>query len=153
MVTLKILALRKLPLFILPLLSISIISPPAFSNQEDPAGKVLLSVTATTPSRLEEPAEETSGSLTIITEPEIEAQNPVTAPEILRDLPGVRVEESGTIGESAILTIRGTEPTHTLFLLDGIRLNSPFTGDFDPGNLLIDEIGQIEVAPNRSRSN
>ncbi|MBI3610193.1 MAG: TonB-dependent receptor [Nitrospirae bacterium] len=109
--------------------------------------EVHLRVTATTPSRLEEPVEESSGSVTVLTEPEIEAQNPVAATEILRDLPGVSLQESGTIGESAALTLRGTEPTQTLILLDGIRLNSPFRGDFDLylGAFMMDQIGQIEV--------
>lgn len=107
--------------------------------------EVHLRVMATTPSRIEEPVEEVSGSTTILTQPEIESQNPVSVPEVLRDLPGVSLQESGTIGESAALTLRGTEPSQTLILLDGIRLNSPFRGGFDLGNLLIDEIGQVEI--------
>ena len=104
-----------------------------------------MGVTATTPSRLDEPAEDASGSVTILTESEIGTQNSVTLPEVLRDVPGIIMKESGTIGESAKLTIRGAEPFQTLILLDGIRLNSPFRGDFDFGNFITDEIGQIEI--------
>lgn len=49
------------------------------------------------------------------------------------------------MGESAALTLRGAEPTQTLILLDGIRLNSPFRGGFDLGNLVVDQIEQVEV--------
>ncbi|HUK55137.1 MAG TPA: TonB-dependent receptor [Nitrospiria bacterium] len=118
------------------------------SADENAAGpEIQLGVTATTPSRLEEPADESSGSVTVLSGPEIGAQNPVSAPEVLRDLPGVSLQESGTMGESAALTLRGSNPNQTLIMLDGIRLNSPFRGDFDLylGGLMMDQIGQIEV--------
>lgn len=120
---------------------------PALADEKPASPEVHLGITATTPSRLEEPVEESSGSVTVLTAPEIEAQNPVSATEVLRDLPGVSLQESGTIGESAALTLRGAEPNQTLILLDGIRLNSPFRGDFDLylGGLMMDQIGQIEV--------
>ncbi|MBI3811344.1 MAG: TonB-dependent receptor [Nitrospirae bacterium] len=120
---------------------------PALADEKPASPEVHLGITATTPSRLEEPVEESSGSVTVLTAPEIEAQNPVSATEVLRDLPGVSLQESGTIGESAALTLRGSEPSQTLILLDGIRLNSPFRGDFDSylGGLMMDQIGQIEV--------
>ena len=118
---------------------------PALAAETNAPPEVHLGVTASTPSRLEEPVEEASGSVTVLTASEIEAQNPVTATEVLRDLPGVSLQESGTIGESAALTLRGTEPTQSLILLDGIRLNSPFRGNFDFGNFMMDQIGQIEI--------
>ena len=118
---------------------------PALADEETIPSEVYLGVMATTPSRLEEPVEEVSGSISLITQPEIEAQNPVAVTEVLRDLPGVSLQESGTMGESATLTLRGTEPSQTLILLDGIRLNSPFRGGFDLGNLMIDEISQVEM--------
>ncbi|MBI3994956.1 MAG: TonB-dependent receptor, partial [Nitrospirae bacterium] len=118
---------------------------PALADENHASPEVYLGVTASTPSRLEEPVEEASGSVTVLTASEIEAQKPVTATEVLRDLPGVSLQESGTIGESAALTLRGTEPTQSLILLDGIRLNSPFRGNFDFGNFMMDQIGQIEI--------
>lgn len=135
---------KLLPLIICLIL----LTPPGFPvlADESAAGpEVHLGVTATTPSRVEEPIEESSGSVTVLTESEIEAQRPVTAPEVLRDLPGVSLQEDGTIGESATLTLRGAEPTQTLIVLDGVRLNSPFRGGFDLGNLMMDQIGQVEI--------
>jgi len=118
---------------------------PVLADESGPTPEVHLGVTATTPSRIEEPVNESSGSVTVLTLPEIEAQNPVSITEIVRDLPGVSLQESGTIGESASFSIRGTEPTQTLILLDGIRINSPFRGGFDFGNFLSDQIGQVEI--------
>lgn len=72
-------------------------------------------------------------------------KNPVTVSEILKTLPGVSLQEAGTIGESAVLSLRGTESNQTLLMLDGVRLNSPLGGGTDLGDFLMDEIGQIEV--------
>ncbi len=124
---------------------LSLSHQPALADEEKISQEVYIEITATTPSRLEEPAEEVSGSVTILTEPIIETQKPVAVPELLRDFPGVNIRESGTLGEQAAFRLRGTEPFQTLVLLDGIRLNSPFRGFFDLGNFLIDNIGQIEV--------
>jgi vitamin B12 transporter len=106
---------------------------------------VHLSATATTPTRTEEPVGESSGSVSVEVKEDLDSQNPVVAPEVLRDLPGVRVEESGTMGESASLSLRGADPAQTLILLNGIRLNSPYRGNTDIGNFLMDNLDQIEV--------
>lgn len=135
---------KSIPL-ILCLILLTLPGFPVLAAESAAGPEVHLGVTATTPSRVEEPIEESSGSITVLTEPEIEAQRPVTAPEVLRDLPGVSLQEDGTIGESATLTLRGAEPTQTLILLDGVRLNSPFRGGFDLGNFMMDQIGQVEI--------
>ena len=124
---------------------IILISLPVFAEENTAGSELYLSVTATTPSRLEEPVESSPGSVTVLTAPEIEAQRPITAPEVLRDLPGVSLQEDGTMGESATLTLRGAEPTQTLILMDGTRLNSPFRGGFDLGDFMMDQIDQVEV--------
>jgi vitamin B12 transporter len=102
-------------------------------------------VTTTTPGRLDQPLNEATGSVTALTEPEIAAQKPVAVPEALRELPGLDVREAGTLGEAASLRIRGAEPYQTLVLLDGMRINSPFRGDVDLGDFLMDGITQIEA--------
>ncbi len=127
----------------LNLLTFCFLTPMAESFASD--ARVHRKIIATTPSRLEEPVEEVSGSFSVLSTPEIEAQNPTTAPEVLRDLPGINVKESGTMGESASIRLRGSEASQTLILLDGIRLNSPWRGGFNIGNFTFDEIAQIEV--------
>lgn len=128
------------------MLLLSLAEAPVLAEENQTGPEVHLGVTSMAASRVEVPVEESSGSVTVLTAPEIGAQNPVSVPEVLRDLPGVSLQESGTIGEAAGFTIRGAESTQTLILLDGIRLNSPFRGGFDFGNLVIDQIGQVEIA-------
>jgi vitamin B12 transporter len=127
------------------MLLLSLADVPVLAEENQTRPEVHLGVTATTVSRVEEPVEESSGSVTVLIAPEIDAQRPVTAPEVLRDLPGVSLQEDGTMGESATLTLRGAEPTQTLVMMDGVRLNSPFRGGFDLGNFMMDQIDQIEI--------
>ena len=107
--------------------------------------EVSIDVTTTTPGRLDQPLEETTGSVTVLTKPEMAAQQPVAVPEALRELTGLDVSETGTLGEAASLRIRGAEPYQTLVLLDGVRINSPFTGEADLGDFMMDGIMQIEA--------
>lgn len=100
-----------------------LVSLPAYAQELPPSDKDILKkeqtlVISKTPSRLEEPLEDASGSVSVVTEPEIEVQNPITPPEVLRDLPGVRLQETGTVGESVSVSLRGAEPSQTLVLLD-----------------------------------
>ncbi|MCI0527059.1 MAG: TonB-dependent receptor plug domain-containing protein, partial [Nitrospira sp.] len=137
--------LRKFISTIICWILLTCIHLPVLAEDDAVSGGSSVIIFTTTSSRLEEPVEDTSGSVSVITTPEIEVQNPTTVPEILRDLPGVSLQELGTIGESAAFSLRGAESSQTLVLLEGIRLNSPFRGGFDLGNFLIDEVGQMEV--------
>jgi len=49
------------------------------------------------------------------------------------------------MGEQTTVRIRGAENAHTLVLLDGVEVNSPWFGDFDFADLMVDNIERIEV--------
>lgn len=99
-------------------------------------------VTAT---RLAQPLKYTASSVTLIGEREIKEQQAVTVSEVLRNIAGVEVQRSGTMGEQTLVRMRGAENAHTLVLLDGVEINSPWFGDFDFADLMVDNIEQIEV--------
>ncbi len=109
------------------------------------AAEVVRQITVTTASRTEEPVAESTASLEVLTQAEIAVQNPVIASEVLRDLSGVKLLETGTVGSGSALMLRGAAQEQTLILLDGIRLNDPFRGGFDFGSFTLDGIAQIEV--------
>ncbi|HUJ79969.1 MAG TPA: TonB-dependent receptor plug domain-containing protein, partial [Nitrospiria bacterium] len=126
--------------------------PPSSSPSSSPSAsngqpEVSVEVMTTTPSRIEQPLADTVGaaSVTVLTEPEIESQEPLTAPEVLWNVPGLAVQESGTAGESAVIGIRGADPLQTLVLLDGVRINMPFRGSADLGSQFLDGVDQIET--------
>jgi vitamin B12 transporter len=99
-------------------------------------------VTAT---RLEQPIERTTSAVTVITAAEIAQQQAVSVADVLRNVPGLTIIESGSIGTTTSVFTRGSNSNQTLVLIDGARGNNPFDGRFDFANFLVDNIERIEV--------
>jgi len=98
-----------------------------------------------TPNRLRQPLRTIPQSITIITKEEIRRQHAVTLEEVLRNVPGVQVVGSGTIGEETNVRIRGSEFNQVLILVDGMEINSPFNQEVDLGDILVDNVERIEI--------
>ncbi|MBI2875880.1 MAG: TonB-dependent receptor [Candidatus Tectomicrobia bacterium] len=114
--------------------------PPPMEPGPFPQNPVV--VTAT---RLEQPLDQLTSSVTVITQEEIERQQAVTVEELLRRVPGVLIQSQGSLGEEVNLRIRGAAFNQVLVLLDGQKVNSPLTGEFDLGDLQVENIERIEV--------
>src|SRR5262245_23857640 len=54
-----------------------------------------------------------------------------TAADVLLEVPGARVAESGGYGSFASVSLRGNEPSHTTFWLGSAPLDDPESGAFD----------------------
>ncbi len=91
------------------------------------------------------PADEIPAAVTVIGREEIEDAGSEDAAELLRRVPGLTVARSGGPGALTSLFTRGTESDHTLVLLDGVRLNSPYFGGYDLSQLLTAGLERIEV--------
>ncbi len=89
---------------------------------------------------------EVGSAVTVITAEEIERKQVRIVSDILREVPGIAVSRSGTVGTKTQLRIRGAEANQTLVIIDGVEVNDP-SGDseFDFGNLLASDIERIEV--------
>ena len=90
---------------------------------------------------------ETGASISILTEADIRDQQSLSVGELLQELPGVNVAQSGGLGSQTSVRIRGAESDQTLVLINGIRVNDPSApdGSFDFGNLFAGNIERIEV--------
>ncbi len=76
-------------------------------------------VTATgTPQRVDE----ISKALTVIDSQQIDARHALTLAETLRGIPGLRVQQQGSLGELTSLRLRGQRNYDTGILLEGLRL-------------------------------
>jgi vitamin B12 transporter len=100
-----------------------------------------------TPTRTEMPASRFGGTVRVITSEEIRQSNETTVSELLRRVPGVDVVQSGPQGGLTSVFLRGANSQHTKVLMDGIPLNDPSNASrlFDFGNMLLDNVEQIEV--------
>jgi vitamin B12 transporter len=93
----------------------------------------------------EEPAEAVAAATTVIEGAAIAASGEASAAELLRRVAGAVVLRSGLDGGVTSLFVRGTSSAHTLVLLDGVRLNSPYFGGYDWSLPLTAGLGRIEV--------
>lgn len=98
-----------------------------------------------TPNRIREPLRKTPQSITVITREEMLQQHAVTLEEVLRNVPGLQFQGTGTIGEETNVRIRGSEFDQVLILMDGVEINSPFTQEVDLGDILVDNLDKVEI--------
>lgn len=111
-----------------------------YAAMDETLGEVV--VTAT---RLEQPLKQSLSSTTVITEKDIRNSQAPDVPTILRSVAGVEIDQSGGTGKIAGLFLRGTDSTHVLVLIDGVRVNSATTGTTALDQLMLDQVERIEV--------
>lgn len=134
------------------LFTISLLDPPRLAAQEtealtepaEPPATVVDKIVVTA-RRQEVPAEEVGVSVTVITAEEIEARRVNTVAELLRTVPGVEVVASGGSGQVTSVFLRGGNSSHTLVLVDDVRVNSTTTGAFDFADLAADLVERVEI--------
>lgn len=93
------------------------------------------------------PIEQMTENVTVIDEATIRSMQVPTVSEVLRQVPGLDVVQSGGPGGQTSLFLRGSNSNHVLVLIDGVKVNNPTTGAFDMAHLTVDQIARIEVLP------
>lgn len=99
-------------------------------------------VTAT---RAEQALTQTLSHVTVISRDDIENSHAVDVPALLKNLAGFEVYQSGGVGKQSSLFVRGSNSSHTLVLVDGVRINSATTGATAIDQLMLDQIERIEI--------
>ncbi len=87
-------------------------------------------------------------NVALIDAAQIAARQPSSVVELLRDLPGVYVQQSGGRGSVVSLFTRGAKPNFTLVLLDGVKANDPTNtrgGSYDFSTLDLNDIQRVEM--------
>jgi len=110
------------------------------------ADVVALPETVVTATRFPVPIETVGGAITVINAQQIAEKQKRFVSDLLRDVPGVAVNRSGSFGGLTEVRIRGAESNQTLVIIDGVKMNDPAGGGvFDFANLLSSDIERIEV--------
>jgi vitamin B12 transporter len=123
-----------------PLISHAQEPSPTPSPNEATAEAVI--VTAT---RTEIPEEESPASVSVITSEDIEHKQIERVSDALREVPGLSVVQTGTVGQLTSVFTRGLRSEHTQVLLDGVPINQGLQGAFNFADLTTDDINRIEV--------
>ncbi len=102
---------------------------------------------AVSPTTIPTPTEQLGSSVTVITAADIERDQRRTIPDILNNVPGLHVVQTGGPGGQTAIFMRGTGSQHVKVLLDGIDISDASTpnGAIDLAHLLASDIEQVEV--------
>ncbi|TLY58697.1 MAG: TonB-dependent receptor, partial [Gammaproteobacteria bacterium] len=98
-----------------------------------------------TASRIEEPVADSFWSSTVLTREDIESRQVSSLQDLLADLAGVNIDNTGGLGKASSLFLRGASADHTLLLIDGTRVGSATLG-VEPFELIpLEQIDRIEI--------
>lgn len=76
---------------------------------------------------------------------EIDRWQSTSVNDVLRRLPGVDIAQSGGMGQNSSIFIRGTNASHVLVLIDGVRLNlAGVSGSADLSQFPVSLVQRIE---------
>ncbi len=90
-------------------------------------------------------ADQALSSISVITRADIERLQPLSVSDLLTGLPGVSFANSGGYGQQTSLFLRGTNSSHTLVLIDGVRIGSVGNGLAAFEQLPVEQIERIEI--------
>lgn len=99
-------------------------------------------VTAT---RMPQSLTNTIADTTVLTEQDIRKSGAPDVSTLLRSVAGVEVAQSGGLGSTASIFMRGTNSNQVLVLLDGVRISSATLGSTAIEHLMLDSIERIEI--------
>lgn len=85
------------------------------------------------------------GDVSVIDEVRIRASSADSIEELLRREGGILVSRTGGPGQSAGVMLRGSSPSSTVVLIDGVRIGSATLGQTDLSNISLAQIERIEI--------
>ncbi|MGO9950528.1 MAG: TonB-dependent receptor plug domain-containing protein [Steroidobacteraceae bacterium] len=121
-------------------LSTALAAPNAASDDQ-------LETLVVTATRIPTPELDVASSITVITADDIAARQVRTLPDLLKEVPGLNLVQTGGSGGQTSVFMRGTNSNHTKVLVDGIDLGDPSNpgGAFDLGTFLTQDIQTVEI--------
>ncbi len=113
----------------------------------DQTPRFILDTVVVTAARVETPLRQVSSSISVITAEDMERSGRRTVADVLRDVGGLSVAQTGGAGNNASVFLRGAESAYTLFLIDGVEVNDPMSPgrSYSPSHLTVDQVERIEV--------
>jgi vitamin B12 transporter len=105
-----------------------------------------LEMITVTASRTPLQIQDAGSSVNIIDKEQIRRRNATNLGELLREIPGVSVNQQGSLGAVTQVRIRGAEANQLLVLIDGVEANDVAQGsEFNFTHLLTKQIERVEI--------
>ncbi|MGH8856730.1 MAG: TonB-dependent receptor domain-containing protein [Polaromonas sp.] len=104
-----------------------------------------LKETVVTATRSESRADAVLSDVVVISREDIEHSTGRTLSEMISRVGGVQMAANGGLGKASSIFVRGTESSHVLLLIDGVRFGSATLGQPSLDNIPLESIERIEV--------
>ena len=127
------------------LLAVALLACTMGAQAADQNDATALNPVVVTATRTPVTIEDSLSSVTVITRADIERLQPLSVSDLLVGLPGVSIAQAGGLGQPTSLFLRGTNSSHTLVLIDGVRIGSVGNGLAAFEQLPVDQIERIEI--------
>lgn len=101
--------------------------------------------TVVTATRVARDPSQLASDVTVITAADIAKSSATDLPSLLARQPGIAMVQTGGIGQTASLNLRGTNTNHTLLLIDGQRVGSATTGAAAWQMIPLELIERVEI--------
>ncbi len=98
-----------------------------------------------TANRFEQSADSVLASMSVATRYDIERIQAKSVADVLKRMPGVEVTHNGGRGQNMSVMIRGTNSSHTLVMVDGVRVSSSVGSGTGINQFPIGMVERIEV--------
>jgi vitamin B12 transporter len=105
-----------------------------------------------TAARFPQARSQTLQPVNVITAEDIARGGQQTLVEVLQALGGVEIASNGGFGQPSSVFVRGANSSHTLVLIDGMRINSATLGTTAFENIPLSQIERVEVVPGQLSS-
>ncbi|MEA3138376.1 MAG: vitamin transporter [Gammaproteobacteria bacterium] len=118
-----------------------------FAMQASTAPEDLPDTIVVTATRVPTPELQVASSITVVSADEIATRELQTLPDVLKQVPGLNVVQTGGAGGQTSVFMRGTNSNHTKVLVDGIDVGDPSNagGAFDFAHFLTQDIEKVEI--------
>ncbi len=150
--------LRSISL-LLAIASLSLASPSSGQPSEEggasdstAAPRYVLDPVIVTGERVPLPLTRVPLDVSVIDRDRLETARAFFLSDVLREVPAIDVQRSGSLGKLTDVRLRGADPRHTLVLFDGIPLNGPWLGSFDFADVSDPGLTRVEVVGGPSSS-
>lgn len=118
------------------------LSVTAFSGWAQDTSPDTLVVTA---NRFQQPVNTVLAPTDVVTREDIQRWQSKDLNDVMRRLPGVDISQSGGMGKSSSLYVRGTESRHVLVLIDGVPMARAGIGNaIDIGQIPVSLVQRVE---------
>ncbi|MBV8774872.1 MAG: TonB-dependent receptor, partial [Deltaproteobacteria bacterium] len=109
------------------------------------AAKLPPIVVVLTPTGMPVPLGQVGATTSVVSQTQARIQQSHELPDLLQQVPGLQVTQSGSPGAVANVSIRGSTPAQSLIMLDGVPVNDSATGEFDISRIPTDGMERVEI--------